>query len=226
MKIGRGILRGGKKLRLGHVKVGLQLDEDHIRQVLLGPACLSFCYLPVTTDSLHGLLAVAVGLVNACVEQAGHKAVGKTVILVGKGNVPEIVGHHPLVQGHLGDEGVGSEAHHHAGERQDAVHLSLKLAAPPPHGDTPHDDRRKAHDHQHQLHGIKIVVDKGQALASRLQILGIKGCHPDHQHVAVGHTQHQPEHADDDAGEDPPPHQVHDRKGHKDHKRIVEEHKG
>ena len=221
MEIGSGILGGGKELRLGHVKVGLQLNEDHVRQILLGPASLVLCDLPVITDGLHGLPAVAVGLVNACVEKAGHKAVGESVVLIGEGNVSKIIGHHPLVQSHLGNERVGSEAHHHANERQDAVHLSLKLAAPPPHGHAPHDDSRKAHDHQYQLHWFKIVVDQSQSLSRGLQVLGIEGRHPDHQHIAVGHTQHQPEHADDNAGKDPPPHQVHDREGHKNHKGIV-----
>ena len=224
MKIGAGVLGSSEEFRFLHIKIRLQLHKQDVGQVLFRLVGLISGNLPVFADPGNGLFAVIVGLVDPRVKKTGHKTVGQTVILVGKGDISKIGRHHPVLHRRVGHKAVYRPPDADGHKRQEPVHFPGILAAPPPHEDHPDHHGHGAHDQHDQLKSVEIIVDQAQAFRRRLQVLGIERRHPLQQHIAVGHAKDQPEHADDDPGKHSPAEEIDHREGDKDHKRIVKEH--
>ena len=163
-QVGDRVFRETEPFYFRRVKERLQLHKHDIWQFIRRTPGLTLCKLSAAADLIHCLLAVTGGLIDPCIEQAGGKAVGESIVLISKGDISEIVGNDPLIDSHIREGDAGPKRNRHAAQGDDPVHLPLKLPAPSPHRDDPEHKRYHADDDHDQFKCIKVIPCKLQGI--------------------------------------------------------------
>ena len=84
----------------------------------------------------------------------------KTIILISKCNISEIVRYYTLIQCNLADDQICSEADSDTDHCQPSAKLTCVLSAAAPHGYDPYHNRHDTNRDHNQLKWIKVVIDQ------------------------------------------------------------------
>ena len=97
VEIGNGIFGKLQEFHRGRIEKGFQLQKNDVRFLRIIVLIRQSLFVPVH-NSLNGLFRIIIRLIHSCGQKTAEKAIGKAVILIGKGNISKVSGQHPLFQ--------------------------------------------------------------------------------------------------------------------------------